>query len=797
MKKFLKILGTLSSLALVLILTIPFFVQVDHYRPEIVKAVNSRLNGKFELGHLELSLWGRVHIQADGVRIEDASGSPVLSVKDVAFDMPFTAILSGAPLITLVMKEPEARVVKGKDGKLNVMTLVKMMPAGSSGASSAGTGSPPSAGAEGAMKLPGIVQNAHFGMKVESARVVYLDQALQLSNTVDRLNLRVKDFSLSRKTEMEVWAELKTKMGADLSVMGPLQFNLTLTPELSGGEFKKASVLAVLSADDLLIEKGSLFVKKKGVPTRMTLKAELSSSELGMKEATLEFHNLKAVLSGRYNTETGADVKFQAKDVDLGPWSDLIPLAKEYELAGKLSVSGEVKGKPEAIQYSADLGVENFSAKGPHLKSKPVINGTVRIQTDRIEKFLFELKAPGNELTLSGSLQSFLSPKISFALTSKKGMDFDQWIEFPAPAAGGAGASPGKPSTGEVPGAATGTASSDLDAMLEPLRANEILKRTSVEGIAALSFVKAKNVRIEGLQAKLTFKNLESSLNGIQMKVFGGSVAGSFACDLKPKAPTYAMNFTVSGLDLGAAVETQFQSMKNTVTGKLSASMKGDGASFNPGPAKKNLSLKGDFKLVNGAFETMDIAKIADQAINGSLEKVADKVPLLKGRGLKVKSSGGSKYELMSGTFTIKNGVLEAPDFNAKAAPKGGIDLKGMTKMGLIDEALEAKWELTDTQRITGADQLSVEVAGRTIRNYLAKSEKDPVTLPISVGCKWSAPCVNTTAIPEYLAGIAAHRLMGEATQGVKQKVQEKVQDAVKNAVKNGVGNALKGLFGK
>jgi uncharacterized protein involved in outer membrane biogenesis len=333
--------------------------------------------------------------------------------------------------------------------------------------------------------------------------------------------------------------------------------------------------------------------------------------------------------------------------------------------------------------------------------------------------------------------------------------------------------------------------------MLAPLRANEILKRASVEGSAALSFVKAKNVKIEGLQAKLLFKNLESSLTGIQMKVFGGNVAGSFSCDLKPKAPTYAMNFTVSGLDLGAAVETQFQSMKNTLTGRLSASLKGDGASFNPGPAKKNLSMKGDFKLVNGAFETMDIAKIADQAINGSLGKVADKIPLLKGRGLKVKSSGGSKYDLMSGTFTIKDGVLEAPDFNAKAAPKGGIDLKGMTKMGLLDESLEAKWELTDTQRITGADQLSVEVAGRTIRNYLAKSEKDPVTLPVTVGCKWSAPCVDSAAIPEYLAGIAAHRLMGEATQGVKQKVQEKVQDAVKNAVKNGVGNALKGLFGK
>ena len=108
--------------------------------------------------------------------------------------------------------------------------------------------------------------------------------------------------------------------------------------------------------------------------------------------------------------------------------------------------------------------------------------------------------------------------------------------------------------------------------------------------------------------------------------------------------------------------------------------------------------------------------------------------------------------------------------------------------MGLVDESLDAKWELIDTQRVTGADQLSVNVAGRNINNFLAKSEKDPVIIPVSVGCKWSAPCPSYSATAEFLAGVAASRLNGIAKDVAK--------DQAKAAIKNALPGNLKKLFG-
>ena len=792
MKKTVKILGVIAGVILVLVLTIPFFVNVDQFRPEIVKAVNERINGELELGKLSLSLWGRVHVGVDGLKLKDAGKSEVLSVKDASFDMPYLSVLSGSPLITFGMKAPAISVVKDKAGKLNVMSLLKPdVPSASSNAAAAplaGAGSSPPSGGVAQVKLPALVLNAHFGVSVENAKLA--DQALALTNTVENLNLRVKDFSLSRKTEVELWADLKTKMGTDLTVEGPLRFSMNLTPDVSGGEFKSASVSGVFSADELTIEKGTLFTKSKGVPANLRFSAALDQSSLKLKEAAVFFHNAEVVLSGIFHKENGADFKFEAKPVDLKPWSSLIPMLKEYDLEGKLGLKGEVKGKPEAIQYLAKVSIDQFSAKGPYLKAKPVFNGTISVVTDRIENFSIAMKAPGNELTLEGKMISFSKPDLTFALKSS-GMDLDQWIDFPKPAEKST-AKGEVPQNASGPGKAGGRSqvpASDYDAMLEPLRTNPIAKEMTVDGTAQVAFMKAKGFRMDDLGARLQMKNLAATLSGIRLKMYGGALNGNFSTDLKPKEPQYSMSFTLNGFDMQKAVESQFQSFKDTLVGKLSATLQGSGASFNPDTAKRRLQMKGSFKVLDGAFKTIDIAKMANDAINGSLGKIAEKVPVLKGKNLKVSSNGDSRYEVISGSFSIKDGILDAPDFLAKAAPKRGIDLKGSTRMGLIDESLDAKWELTDTQRVTGADQLSVDVAGKTIRNFLAKSEKDPVVLPVSVGCKWSAPCTKYEQVPEFLAGIAASRLSHVAQDVVKEKVQD--------AVKKKVGDALKGLFGR
>ncbi len=776
MKKIAAILGVFLALVFGAIIVIPLVIDVNQYRPQIVQAVNEKINGKLELGKLSLNLWGGIHVGVDGLELSDQKNNQVVSVKVASFDMPYSSVFSGAPLITLRMVQPAIQVIKSKEGKLNVMSLVKLTSQVAEAKSS-----------ETAEKiaLPAIALNAHIGVSIENAKLVYKDEGMSLSNTIDQFNLRVKDFSLSRKTEIELWAELKTKMGTDLHVSGPLKLLADLSPEMSGGEFKGASVNANFTADDLEIIKGELFVKKKGVPANFKFSGILTQESLKLNQAVMKFHNAEVSVTGDYQQASGANINFLAKPVNLKPWSELIPMLKEYELEGKLSLKGSVKGSAEKLDYQAAIQAEGFSANGPHLKAKPVLNAEMFIATDRIEKFDVSMKAPGNDLKLTGKMNSFSKPQLMFVLQSS-GMDLDQWIEFPKPGSKAEEKNDSQKNLSQGPKA-------DYDAMLEPLRKNEIMREMQINGSISIAMIKAMNVRISDISAKTELKNLLFGLTGIKMKMYDGMIAGQFTTDLKPSNPTYTMNLSVNGFDMQKAVESQFQSFKNTIVGKLNASIQGSGASFNPDEVKKKLQLKGDFKISNAVFQSMDIAKTVNSALGDSLAKVAGKVPALQGKKVNLPSDRQTRYELVSGQFTIHAGYLEAPDFYAKAAAKSGIDIKGYTKMGLVDEMMDAKWELIDNQHLI--EPLNISVAGKTIVNALAKGEKDPLILPITVGCKWSAPCPSYTSTVEYLSGVAGGRLAKAAGEELKSKAKNAIQDAVKKAV--GGGNPLKGLFGR
>src|SRR6478752_5314026 len=85
-KKLLLAAGSLFGLLVLAAIIVPLVVDVDKYRPLILSKANERINGKLELGKLGLSLWGRVHITIDGLKLTDTSGVKVVEVKDASFN---------------------------------------------------------------------------------------------------------------------------------------------------------------------------------------------------------------------------------------------------------------------------------------------------------------------------------------------------------------------------------------------------------------------------------------------------------------------------------------------------------------------------------------------------------------------------------------------------------------------------------------------------------------------------------------------------------------------------------------
>ena len=85
MKKFLKIFAGFIIFVVMLLILIPFFVNVDKFRPQIIQAAEPYINGKLEIGKLYLSLWSGIKVKADSIKItnsEKFKNETMFEVKD-------------------------------------------------------------------------------------------------------------------------------------------------------------------------------------------------------------------------------------------------------------------------------------------------------------------------------------------------------------------------------------------------------------------------------------------------------------------------------------------------------------------------------------------------------------------------------------------------------------------------------------------------------------------------------------------------------------------------------------------
>src|SRR3982074_68528 len=121
LKKLLAGVGILFGLFILVLLLVPLFFDANKYRPQIEKLVEENLNADLELGKLNLSLWGGLHVEIDKLVLSEKGSrgrSPMFTMNNAKLEIPITSVFSGKPDITLAVKKPAFNIVSGQDGKL-------------------------------------------------------------------------------------------------------------------------------------------------------------------------------------------------------------------------------------------------------------------------------------------------------------------------------------------------------------------------------------------------------------------------------------------------------------------------------------------------------------------------------------------------------------------------------------------------------------------------------------------------------------------------------------------------------
>ncbi|MGZ3709667.1 MAG: hypothetical protein ACXVBC_12175, partial [Bdellovibrionota bacterium] len=650
----------------------------------------------------------------------------------------------------------------------------------------------------GNVALPAIAMKARMGVELLNAHVVYKDLASGLSSEATEFNFILRDISLTRPTEIEISADLNTKMAGVFAVKGPFALRGQAQPTISGGKFDHATLNAKLDLDQLEIAVPGVFEKKKGMAANATLAVNASDQQAKVEKFEIKFFNADLTANGTVTNLQGTptvNVALHSNPIDLKPWVQLVPSLKDFDLAGKMQLDASAQGPSDKLGYRAKLAIEALTAKAPKLKAEPRIDALISVVTDQVDKLSLTMKAPGNDLSINGKIVSFTKPHADIEIASN-GLDLDQLIDFPPPSKAEKKSEPAKAAGGG--GGGGGTAKKeDVDASLDSLRTNKSLAESAANIGVKIKSIKAQGTKISDLSTRLVFKDLVAGIQNFTMGVFGGTIQANLVTQLKPKTPTYQVGVSVKHLDLKQTLESQYAPFKNTLTGSANFAVNGTGASFNTDAAMANLNAKGNFKVDQASFATVDVAKMVNDALNGSLAKLGEKFPALAGKKVGVPPGGATNYEFISSDFTIAGGKFTSPDFYAKSLPNESMDIKGDTSVGLKDKALNCRLDVIDTYNLTHARDLSLNQQGVQVDHILAEGN-GPVHLIVHVGCTLDAPCYSYTEVPQYLLSVAAknveNAVVGHAKSEAQKQAQQQLQKVVPQAPPP-VQNAIKGLF--
>jgi len=416
-RKPLLIVGGIVVLLFLIILALPFFINVNQFKPTLETKLGVAMGRKVGIGDIGLSIIsGSVAVKDVSVADDPAfSNSPFLTAKslDVGVEMMPLIFSRQLNVSSFTIQDPEISLLHNANGTWNYSTL------GAAGQSKTSAPPAPAAGGGGAAPTPTAPGFSVDKLKIANGKIIVGTVGSKAKPSVySNVNLEASDLSYTTQFPFKLTA---TGPGnADLKVegkAGPInQTDTSLTPLnatvnvqhldlATTGFIDPASGIAGIVDFD-----GSLGSDGKQMSSKGTVKAnKLKASAAGqpssvpvtvdyatdytlksqagvLNQGDVHIGNALARLTGNYNTSaepTKVDMKLNAQGMPLG------------DLEGFLPAVGVVL--PPGSKLQGGTLTANLTITGP--VDKPVIVGPVNLSNAKLAGFSLKSKL--------GALSSF------------------------------------------------------------------------------------------------------------------------------------------------------------------------------------------------------------------------------------------------------------------------------------------------------------------------------------------------------------------------------------------------------
>jgi len=398
MKRILKIVGIAVAILVVILIVLPFLINVNSFRPKLQTTATEALGRQVKVGNLGLSLLTG-SVTADNISIADdpAFGTaPFVTAKSLKVGVEMLPLITSKELhVTgITLEEPEITMLKAADGKWNFSSI-----GGNSAKKAPETPQPGSSSAP---------ANVSVGkLSVENGKlIVGKANSKAKPHVYDQVNITVTDFSLTSQFPFKLTAKLPAGGNADISgKAGPINpTDAAKTPfetavkvndmdiAASGFIDPASGIAGLANFDGTLTSNGStakavgtftgnkLQFSPKGSPApktvivKHTVDVDLDKQSGTLTQGDVEIGKAMAHLTGTFKTvgETQVlNMKLNAPDMPVEELEAMLPA-----LGVVLPSGSQLKGGT----LSTELGIE-----GPI--DKLVITGPLRLANTKLAGF--------------------------------------------------------------------------------------------------------------------------------------------------------------------------------------------------------------------------------------------------------------------------------------------------------------------------------------------------------------------------------------------------------------------------
>lgn len=669
MKKVLILVGALFFALLVAVITIPFFINVDNYRPQIMEMANQKLNGKLELGKLQLSLIGSVKVYAESIKLTvNGYSRPFLDTNKFHLEIPYTSLLAFHPQVIAVLTEPKLDIEKNAAGDMNLMKLMKTSALEVSPGTPARTvASTSNASAPG---IPSFLAGASLGLKIEKGNIAYIDEQTKSRYQFQGLDLSVKD--LGPQSTMRFQFNAPTKGATPQATFdGDITGSGQLTPVLANGAIRSASGEMEIDASKLAfdVEKG-VFKKASGVPFAVKAIFTGTDKDLLIKNVEFKIHEYKIYSKGLFVMVPSTQAKFEitSENIALDKLHELVPMLAPYRLKGNMSLLStlESDGVTHKLSGESKLSSGEFFLPGV-LKAAVKMDANLGFTENSLNVMKADFSGPGSQLAAQGTIANFQAPQFALSVGGKS-LNLDDLLVMPPPTEKKLGASL---SLINVAYAAAPVA------MVNPMASmaqNPILAKAVGTITGNLGKVTVRGAVMENFVVKAQLNAMLLKLTSASFRAFGGDVNSTGEFNLKSQGLLYKSNGKANKISAKEAFASYFPKYQNTLEGTVDADWNVNGALY-PETMRMKL-LKGTAKMQasEGTLKTVDFQETIGSAMA--------KIPFLK-NAKAPKMQGG--FKTLSATLAFNDGTINV-DPMQMIGRNNGVDVKGRAH---IQESLE------------------------------------------------------------------------------------------------------------